>query len=174
MIRKQAYILIGDDMTGKTTFQKYLILHLCGVDKFNRLYTNLIHHINHPESPKKLGTLFTINRSIQEKMGEYKSVDNYFNDYFKDADICVLSSHTHDESINEIIQMMSFLRERYYNVEAIFFSNHLNSLTSQISKLDWDQRLIIDNPFNPENWESQIDDGARKFAESLIRTSKLY
>jgi len=54
IISKWAYILIGDDRAGKTTFQKHL---------------------------------------MQEKMGEYQSVENYFNHYFKDADIAILSSH---------------------------------------------------------------------------------
>ena len=71
MLKKNCYILIGDDLTGKTTFQKDLIFHLCGIEKI-RLDTNLINIINHPESPRKLKTLFTMNRSIQEKMGEYK------------------------------------------------------------------------------------------------------
>lgn len=173
MIKKTAYILIGDDLTGKTTFQKYLILKLCNIDKFTKLNTNLIHHIDHLESPRKLKTLFTINRSIQEKMDEYESVENYFENYFKDADVCILSSHSHGQCINEIEKMLDILKGKYYNVEAVFFSNHLNHATSEISKLKWDSRNIIENPFNEENWMSQIENGAIRFAELIIRYTKL-
>jgi hypothetical protein len=173
MIKKTAYILIGDDKTGKTTFQKHLIWHLCGVDKFTKLNTNLIHQIIHSESPRKLKTLFTINRSIQEKMGEYISVERYFTDYFKDADICILSSHSHDSCIHEISKMIEILKGKYYNVEAVFFTNHLNPATEMISKLNWDGRNIIENPTNNENWESQIEFGAKFFGDLLIRYAKM-
>lgn len=172
MQKKTAYILIGDDKTGKTTFQKYLILHLCSSQKV-RLDTNLIHNINHLESPKKLKTLFTINRSIQEKMGEYKTIENYFNNYFKDADICVLSSHSHDKCIDDIREMICHLNKKYYNVEAVFFTNCLNSSTEKISKLNWNSRNIIDNLENKEGWENQIEFGAKIFGDMLIRYSKL-
>jgi hypothetical protein len=172
MLKKNCYILIGDDLTGKTTFQKNLIFHLCGLEKI-RLDTNLTNNINHPESPRKLKTLFTMNRSIQEKMGEYKSVENYFINYFEDADICILSSHSHGNSINDITQMINIMTSKYYNVEAVFFTNHLNSFTSEISKLNWNGRVIIQNPVNPAKWEVQINNGALKFSELIIRYSKL-
>ena len=173
MIKRTAYILIGDDRTGKTTFQKHLILYLCGIDKFSKLNTNLVHLINHPESPRKLQNLFTINRSVQEKMGEYKSIKNYFENYFKDADICILSSHAHDNSINDLREMIEILNSRYYNVEAVFFSNHLNDNTSEIAKLPWNSKNIVQNPWNEESWESQIELGAKSFGDLIIRYSKL-
>lgn len=173
MIKKIAYILIGDDRTGKTSFQKYLILHLCGVDKFSKLNTNLVHHIIHPESPRKLKTLFTINRSVQEKMHEYDSVENYFANYFKDADVCILSSHSHGNCINDIDKMIEILKSKYYNVEVVFFTNHLNDRTSEISKLNWDSRNMIENPYNEGNWESQIEYGAKIFGDLIIRYAKL-
>lgn len=173
MIKKTAYILIGDDRTGKTTFQKYLIWYLCGVDKFAKLNTNLIHEINHPESPRKLKTLFTINRSIQEKMSDYRSVEQYFMGYFKNADICILSSHSHDNCIDDIREMIEMLKGKCYNVESVFFTNHLNSSTEEISKLNWDSRNIIENPNDDENWESQIKSGAEKFGDLLIRYAKM-
>jgi hypothetical protein len=32
MIAKQAYIIVGNDRTGKTTLQKGLVKHLCNVE----------------------------------------------------------------------------------------------------------------------------------------------
>lgn len=173
MIKRTAYILIGDDQTGKTSFQKYLIYHFCGIDKFTKLNTNLIHNIIHPESPRKLKTLFTINRSIQEKMSEYKSVENYFKNYFKDADICILSSHSHGNCINDVEKMIEILKSKYYNVEAVFFTNHNNLQTSEISKLNWNSRNMIQNPTSVDNWEQQIEYGAKIFGDLIIRYAKL-
>lgn len=173
MIKRTAYILIGDDRTGKTSFQKYLIFHLCGVDKFAKLNTNLVHGIVHPESPRKLKTLFTINRSIQEKMSEYQSIGNYFDNYFKDADICVLSSHSSGNCINDIEEMIEILKSKYYNVEAVFFTNHQNQQTAEISKLNWDSRNVIQNPYNEEKWEEQLEYGAKIFGDLMIRQAKL-
>ena len=65
MLSKWIYVLIGNNNTGKTTFQKRLIYHLCGVT-YTRLDRNTIHEINRPNSPKKLKKLSTINRSYQE------------------------------------------------------------------------------------------------------------
>src|ERR1043165_7384441 len=145
MITKTAYILIGDNNTGKTSFQKWLIWHLCEDDKFNKLNTNLIHQIKHRDSQRKLKTLFTMNRSVQEKMGDYKSVDNYFLNFFKDADVCVLSSHSHPPCIDHIRQMIEHLNKKYYNVSSVFFSNHLDINTEEISLLNWHERILIDN-----------------------------
>lgn len=173
MLRKSAYILIGDNDTGKTTFQKYLIWFLCGIDKFNKLNTNLVHPINHRDAPRKLETLFTMNRSIQEKMGDYKNVDNYFHSFFRDADICILSSHSHSPCIDEIREMIIQLNRKYYNVSSVFFSNHLNPATEEISTLNWEERIIINNP-SAEDWETQIKNGAEYFSQMIIRKSHQY
>jgi hypothetical protein len=171
MLVKKAFILIGDDKTGKTTFQKYLIWHLCK-EWYARLDVNLINKIIHRDSPEKLKTLFTSNRSLQEKMDVYKSIPEYFQNHFKDADICVLSSHV--GSIENIEEMIYQLRLRYYNVNAVFFSNHLDTSTASISTLSWDERIFIKNPNNPNGWENQIDNQANNFSNMIIMTSNLY
>lgn len=175
MTSKWAYILIGDDKTGKTTFQKYLILHLCGIEKFDRLNTNLVHQINHRSSPRKLKTLFTINRSIQEKMSDtYETIDNYFLNFFKDSDISILSSHSHQHCINDIRLMIEHLNKRYYNVCAVFFTNNLNTDTEEIAKLNWNEKLVINNPINNEYWENQIKKGSEFLAEAIIKKAIQY
>lgn len=174
MISKWAYILIGNNDTGKTSFQKWVIWHLCKVDKFTKLNMNLIHQINHRDSPRKLKTLFTINRSIQEKMGEsYESIDDYFHRLFQDADVAILSSHS-SQHLPDIEQMMDHLNRRYYNVCAVFFSNHLNFDTQQIALLNWNEKIVINNPENNENWERQIEEGANFFANMIIRKANQY
>jgi hypothetical protein len=175
MITKTAYILIGDNDTGKTTFQKYLIWHLCEDDKFSKLNTNLIHHIKHRDSQRKLRTLFTMNRSMQEKMADtYETIDNYFRTFFKDADVCILSSHSHNPCIDDIRQMIVHLNNKYYNVSAVFFSNHLNTFTEEISQLNWQERILIDNSYSVEHWEDQINKGARYFSDMIIRKAIRY
>ncbi|MGG5509406.1 hypothetical protein ACPDHN_05590 [Myroides odoratimimus] len=173
MIKRTAYILIGDNNTGKTTFQKMLIKHLTG-KSYTTLPTDLIHTIIHPESPRKLETLFTMNRSIQEKMTEehYTSVSEYFEKKFKDADICIMSSHAGGKSITEIEEMINILQEKYYNVEAVFFTNSIDPSTSEISKLKWNSRNMIQNDYN-EDWESFLTIQAQLFGDMIIRYAKL-
>ena len=175
MISKWAYILIGDDRTDKTTFQKHLIWDLCGIDRMTKLNTNLVHQITHRDAPRKIKTLFTINRSVQERMGDYKSVDNYFNSHFKNADIVILSSHTGGTNdLAEIQQMIDELKKRYYNVNSVFFSNHLNPRTEQVAQMDWHEKIMINNDWNEDRWERQIEEGARYFGEMLLKKLSIY
>src|SRR6266478_589014 len=81
MFSHWAYILIGQNDTGKTTFQRHIAFHLCGV-RYSRLPSNVVNTITHPRCPKGLKTLFTSNRSFQEKKSIYKSVENYFTHFF--------------------------------------------------------------------------------------------
>ena len=164
-----AYVLIGDDRTGKTNFQKFLISTLCR-RSFTRLPRNLVLDIVHPRMPRGCGKFMSMNRSFQEKRDEYIDIDFYFNNIFKDADICVLSSHTHDPSIDDLRKMIARLKTRCYNPKAVFFSNGYNAYAELISLLDWEERLWIDNPQrdSEEEFLEQIRYLAEEFANLLI------
>src|SRR6185437_5074456 len=144
MFSHWAYILIGNNNTGKTTFQKYLLWHLCG-QRYARLRRNLIQPISHPQAPKNLATIFTCNRSFQEKRGEYKSIDYYFGHFFKEADICILSSHAHG-SAKEVAEMIQALKRRCYNVAGVFWSNAFDHDAKTIALLPWNEVLWFENP----------------------------
>ena len=116
---RQLFILIGDDRTGKTTFQKLLIEKICG-QTYERLPTNLRFDISHPEIKRKYQNISFGNRSYQEKIGEYGTVDEYFQNHFSQADISIISSHL---DIGHITEMITNGRQRFYNVTGIFFSN---------------------------------------------------
>jgi GTPase SAR1 family protein len=174
MFSSWAYILVGDDKTGKTSFQRYLIEALCG-EKYDRLPRNIIKNINHPRTPKALKTIFTMNRSYQEKLSEYKSVSNYFDVFFKDADICILSSHSHTDSVQHIEEMITQLKVKAYNVAAIFWSNDFETEAKKISELHWQERLWIENPFLEDELAigEHIKKQANEFAELLISRAHL-
>ena len=169
MFSSWAFILVGDNNTGKTSFQRFLVDALCGL-QYDRLPRNIVKEINHPRAPKKLKTLFTTNRSYQEKMDEYQSVENYFNSFFQDADICILSSHSHLSSILHIQQMMSELAARAYNVAGVFWSNDFGVDAKQISALPWQERLWIENPHLEDDGKisEQIKKQAYEFSEILV------
>src|SRR5208282_1268449 len=109
-----AYILVGNNETGKTSFQRNLVSHLCG-KRYSRLPLNIVKNVTHPRAPQGLKTIFTANRSFQEKLSTYQSVDNYFKHFFEDADICLLSSHTSGKAKQHIDEMIQHLKRRYYN-----------------------------------------------------------
>lgn len=169
MFSSWAYILVGDNNTGKTSFQRYLVEALCS-ERYDRLPRNIVKEIKHPRAPKKLNTLFTINRSYQEKMNEYKSIENYFKSFFKDADICILSSHSHANSIQHVEKMMGELASKAYNVAGVFWSNDFGTDAKQIAALPWQERLWIENPIlgNSEEISVQIKKQAYEFAEILV------
>lgn len=169
MLSKWIYVLIGDDQTGKTIFQKRLIYYLCGLE-YERLDRNFVFNVTHPRAPKKLRTLFTINRSYQETVEDYGNVEGYFVNHFKDANICILSSHSHPPCIDNVKEMIEHGHRRKYNVGGIFWSNCNNPDTAEISLLNWDERFWIDNPVTEERerWPRQIDELARQFADMLV------
>jgi len=164
-----AYILLGENNTGKTSFQRNLVSHLCG-KRYERLPRNIVMDIKHPRAPKAFATIFTCNRSFQEKRSEYKSIGNYFKRYFRDADVCVLSSHTHGESAEEIAEMIQTLKRRCYNVAGVFWSNCFNGKAREITLLPWTEILWIENPAVSGSTQisEQLDKIARHFSELLI------
>ena len=146
---KFIFILIGDDKSGKTTIQKLLIDKICGVE-YLTLPTNKHFQITHPEIKRKFREISFANRSYQEKIDTYGSIENYFTNHFAPADICFISSHL---ILNDIEQMIFQSRLRYFNVYGVFWSNSIESngtLNSQISNLHWDERLVIDNPITTD------------------------
>src|SRR5258708_7624772 len=130
-----AYILVGANDTGKTHFQRSLIRHLCAI-RYDRLPINVVNAVNHPRAPSAFKTIFTMNRSYQEKISLYKSVERFFKreEFFKDADVCMLSSHL---SENDISEMITHLKKRCYNVAGVFWSNSYSHRTGEIAVLPW-------------------------------------
>ena len=168
MLSYWAYILIGNNDTGKTGFQKYVVSELCD-QRYQRLPRNLVSEIVHPRMPRGVATLSTMSRSYQE-IADYENVANFFREYFKEAEICILSSHVHNPAIDNLREMIHELRLRVYNVAAVFFSNGFNADAAEISLLDWDERLWLDNPPADSNAEiqTQIERLAKEFVQLLI------
>lgn len=174
MLSSWAYILVGDNNTGKTSFQRYLVEALCG-QSYARLPRNVVKPITHPRAPKKLEDLFTANRSYQEKIDEYKSIENYLNKFFRDADVCVLSSHAHGNAITEIKAMFKGLTLRGYNVGGIFWSNAFGGAEKIISSdIPWQERFWIENPPQKDLNKAQAQIRAQAFEFSEILMARAY
>lgn len=111
-----------------------------------------------------------MNRSYQEKISEYGDVVSFFRKHFEPAEICILSSHVHAPAIDHLREMIRELRLRTFNVAAVFFSNGYNNEAEQISLLDWDERLWVENPVKESDKaiQSQIARLANEFANLLI------
>jgi hypothetical protein len=170
MFSHWTYLLIGRNQTGKTSFQRRLAYHLCGV-QYERLPSNVLNNVTNSRSPQGLRTIFTSNRSYQEKSSEYKSVANYFRKFFKDADVCILSSHNRRRDASQMIRQ---LRQRCYNVAGVFWSNGFDDEAQSIALLPWDEKLWIDNPVlrGEEAIERQLDRIAKEFSEFIIARSQ--
>jgi len=179
---KWAFILVGDDLTGKTIFQKYVIKHLCGFEewrtvdenhKLKRLDVNKVFPIVHPDAPRKLETAFFMNRSFQEKQDEYQTVENFFdNEHFKDADVCFLSSHLDANVIGELIEQC---HKRIYNVCGVFWSNCYGDSTQanqSIALLNWNEKFWLFNekiePFDETKFNFQLEKLAINFVQMFV------
>ncbi|HNU61731.1 MAG TPA: hypothetical protein PKL04_05995 [Methanofastidiosum sp.] len=164
---KWAYILIGDNNTGKTLFQKEIIYLLTSY-QYERLECNIdfIVSINSLRSK----TLFVMSRSFQEKHSEYITVSNYFENYFKPCDICILSSHLIRTDIESFIIEC---KKRYYNICGVFWENSISkneSDNSLISSLDWNKRIIIENNIteNRDTYISNIKKSSVEFCNYIL------
>jgi hypothetical protein len=163
---KMLFVLIGDDRTGKTSLQKLLIDKICKEDHYDRLYTNKIFDIVHPEIKRKYKSISFANRSYQEKLHDYKTVDNYFQNFFKQADIAFISSHLIE---NDIRLMIENGQKLFYNLTGVFWTNSIqNNHTgnSQISLLNWNERLVIDNQVT--NNEEQMENQLNAIADDIV------
>lgn len=169
MFSNWAFILIGNNNTGKTTFQKQVVHTLCNAN-YDRLPRNFHGNIVHPRSPRQLETLFAMNRSLQEMQSSYKSVNDFFNRGFNPAEICLLSSHADAGSFSDVQQMIEELHIRCYNVASIFFSNGYDESVHDFAKLNWQERLWVENPVQKDNLtaEKQLQKSADAFSEMLI------
>ena len=108
---------------------------------------------------------YITNYNKHKKKEEYKSVHEYFEKYFKDADICILSSHL---VVADVAEMINEAKARFYNVSGVFFSNSIEAeknLNSEISKLDWDKRIVLENPLVESGGEDEISWQIEKMAE---------
>jgi hypothetical protein len=168
-----AYILIGNNDSGKTTFQKRLAHLLCGKERdLPRLDSNVLWPIVHPRMPKGFVSMFLIGRSYQERLSDWGDVPSFFQTQFKEASICILSSHTDGACQGHIGEMLEHLRSRRYNVAGVFFSNAFNAAAKKIALLDWDERLWVDNPNVESNrFDEQISRRASEFVEMLVARS---
>ena len=159
---------MGNDGTGKTTFQKEIIQYLCGLEEIQRLHVNKVFPITHPDAPEDFKSLFAMNRSFQEKKDTYGSLEIFFTDHFKDADICFLSSHLVTADIQGMIDALHF---RMYNVGAIFLGNVPEEENGPRSMLNWDERFWLDNPIT-EAWQVQIRRLAIKFGDMVLHRAE--
>ncbi|MHB8262041.1 MAG: hypothetical protein ACYDCN_15605 [Bacteroidia bacterium] len=173
---KFLFILIGDDLTGKTSLQKHLVQKLCIDYYYIKLPTNKLFSITHPEIKRKYQTISFGNRSYQEKKEDYyKSVEEYFANDFTDADIAFISSHL---VLADVQAMIIEGRKLFFNVIGVFFSNSIEANrvnNSDISALDWQERLYIDNPVsqNADEIANQISKIAESFVDLIINRTTI-
>jgi len=116
-----------------------------------------------------------MNRSFQEKITEYVDIQNFFEYYFQEAEICILSSHATAPAIDHLREMILELRRRSFNVAAVFFSNSFSVDAAEISLLDWDERLWVENELvSPDRVLPQIAKLAEEFSSLLIARAALH
>jgi hypothetical protein len=164
---KWAYILLGENNTGKTTLQKELI-HQFYNEKYATLPSNRVYNIEVRTGTNNTWSLFCMGRSYQENSG-YGTIENFFNTLFKTADACILSSHLVKPDVNG---MIAELKKRYYNVCGVFFENSIacnKQENEDMACLDWDEKYYIDNQVvNDQSWPAHIHKGAIELTAHIM------
>ena len=128
---------------------------------------NVSFDIVHSEIKRKYRDISFANRSYQEKIHDYGTVDEYFDNHFKPADISIISSHL---NVGHITEMIKNGRQRFFNITGVFFSNSFDAnlaLNSQISVLDWNERLVIENVILED--KAQIDKQMCAITDNFIQ-----
>lgn len=175
MIARQAYLLVGNGKSGKTTLQKRLIKHLCN-EKAEKLNTNKLFKVTHPMAPRQFNNISFMNRSYQEKRNEYGSIEEFFSKYFVKADVVILSSHLISSDIKK---MLHEAREAFYNVSLVLLENSLEINSDFFREIaiwpEWKNIIVLPNPItkNEVEIENQLNHAALLLTANLIENTKL-
>lgn len=173
MLSRWLYLLIGDDRTGKTTFQKELIRFLCDKDYTQKVKSDSTYIINHPTLIRGLSTIYIAGRSYQELHSDIKVYMDEF--VFKNpADVYVLSSQLNKADIE---YMIAESHRRFFNVGGVFWENSVNinpAANRDIAGLDWDERFFVENKqLDCEKYiVVQIQKLARNFARLIAERAE--
>lgn len=176
LLSRQVFVLIGNNNTGKTSFQRHLLAYLCD-QPYQKLPTGRTWDVVHQDAPRRFEKIFLANRSFQEKRSEWGPIDDYVNGALdQDADVTILSSHADKGSLQDIQRMFELPIARGYNVSVIFFSNAFGTAEQDISASHhWNERLVINNPpvktqeTQQEKIQNQLWRRAIEFSNLLMR-----
>jgi hypothetical protein len=171
MLSRWVYLLIGDNNTGKTTFQRKLVEHLCSHSR-KKLESNRSYEISPNFKTDGLKSIHILGRSFQEREAT-RDIDRYFCTLFPHEDLSILSSHS---IYNDIIRVIENCHNNFYNVCAIFFSNSAKQYTGGITHIRFQDMLFLKNdPLDKKELiEEQLSTLAKEFSSLLIARSHSY
>ena len=179
LLSRWLFVLIGNNDSGKTSFQRHLISYLCDLT-YVKLRCDKVFEVRHPRAPRNFATIFCANRSYQEKRDENGTVENYVTSVVCDADVTIVATHAGINDMQDVQDLLRFGRRSGYNVAAVFFENALTSITTDISELDWQERLLIRNSIvragdqQQEKIQEQLWLAAVQFGDLLIARTAYY
>ncbi len=148
---KKVYILLGDDKSGKTTFQKYLIEELLGI-KYDRMQSDLLINIGHTKC--KYHSIYFIGRSIQERDKVHQNIKKHVNQVMQYQDACFFfSSHL---VYDDIIKLFNSIKVWTDNITFIYLTNNKYPfLEKLIDETKVRQHYVLINPYQ-KNWRNML------------------
>ncbi len=175
-----AFVLLGQNNTGKSTLQRNLVNQLCG-KHFKKLHSNRVHKITHPQLSTVVGDMFVMGRSIQEQ-ARFSCVRDYFErGGYQPADICILSSHSGSDNLSDVADFIKELRRDVFNVAGVFFENNTYEDLRNLSELAWDERIWLSNNHianvrGPDDAKLKVrlQSISNRFQDFLIRRSAIW
>lgn len=171
---KWAYILLGEDVPAKVSFQKEVTQFLSDIS-YQELNPNQIFDVAPHLCTDNTRKVFIMNEHLQKDGNAFVSVSGFFDNNFKEADACILSSKLLPLN-NDVEAMVRELKRRFYNVCGVFFEpssvNDPMESSGAVAASDyWDERYYIGNHHpvdGKESWQNQLEKHAQEFSRHIL------
>ena len=156
---KKVYILLGDDKSGKTTFQKYLIEELLGI-KYSRMQSDLVLDVRHTKC--KYPYIYFIGRSIQERNKVHENIEKHVNQVMQCEDTCFFLS-SHIVVYDDIRKLVSAIKAWTDNITFIYLiNNKYTFLNKLVKETRVRQHYTLLTPYT-QNWKHVLKYETKSF-----------
>ena len=160
MISKRVYVLISNDEKRKIRFQEKLIEYLCENNKQTQNQNHKKRKLKQIYYSKNLNEIFFSIDDLQCFHEGNKYIKEYINKFCEDkkCDLWIISSKPNLYDIETLIKES---HSKFLNITGVFFEEYVDAFKEvggEISKLSFDERIIVSNSPNKINNEHKIEE----------------
>lgn len=158
MISKRMYVLIGNDEKRKIRFQEKLIGYLCENNEQNQKHEK--RKLKEIYYSKNLNEIFFSIDELQSVHENNQDIKEYVNKFCEDrnCDLWIISSKPNLYDIEILIKES---HSKFLNVTGVFFEEDIDDfkeVKKEMSKLSFDERIVLTNSVNKINNEHKIEE----------------
>ena len=158
MIAKRVYVLISNDDKKKVSFQEKLIGYLC--ENNDDIQRNEKRKLKQIYYSKNLNEIFFSIDDLQCVFQNSENIKDYMKKFCEDkkCDLWIISSKP---SLEDIEILIDESHNNFLNVTGVFFEEYIECFKEsgrKISKLNFDERIILSNSINKINDKHEIEE----------------